>query len=148
MPTQDFIYCRQFTEVDEKHGPSIEDQLSTVTRLAIAQGATIPQIIRESESAKVPGRPVFDDFMRTIHRHEVRIIYCTSLDRLAQNRIDGAALVWALANGMILEIVTPTDSFCHNIISLAILMYEFRITEEDVKASDPGRYASPRPVAG
>ena len=58
-----FLYARKSTDVEDKQVRSIEDQLAVLRALAKEQGLHIVQEFMEKQSAKMPGRPVFNEMM-------------------------------------------------------------------------------------
>jgi len=55
-----FLYCRKSTNVEDKQILSIEAQLSELRDFAQREGLAIVDIFIEKQSAKIPGRPIFD----------------------------------------------------------------------------------------
>ena len=111
MPNTLFLYARKSSESEDKQVLSIESQVNELQALAAKQGFVVARVFRESQSAKAPGRPIFNELMLTITKTKNTGILCWKLDRLARNPIDGGALIWALDQSRIAEIVTPSRSF-------------------------------------
>jgi DNA invertase Pin-like site-specific DNA recombinase len=106
MPTNYFLYARKSTDVEDKQVRSIEDQLAVLRALAKQEGLVIVEEFIEKQSAKMPGRPVFNEMMQKIERGEVQGILCWKLDRLARNPVDGGQISWFLQRGIIQHIRT------------------------------------------
>lgn len=83
---------------------SIESQVTEMKRLAERLNLQVVGVLMESQSAKSPGRPVFNEMLKTIERGKVDGIICWKLDRLARNPIDGGQIIWLLQKGVIKHI--------------------------------------------
>ena len=79
-----FLYARKSTDVEDKQVRSIEDQLAVLRALAKTEGLNIAQEFIEKQSAKIPGRPVFNEMLARIEKGEAQGIVCWKLDRLAR----------------------------------------------------------------
>lgn len=131
MP-QYFIYCRKSTESEEKQVLSIESQIKELGELCDRLSLATSDTLTECKSAKAPGRPVFNEMMKKVYRGELKGIICWKLDRLARNPIDGSALVWALDQGKIFEIVTPHGTFRNNSNDKFLMQIEFGMAKKYV----------------
>jgi len=110
MPPTHILYARKSTESDDRQVLSIDSQISELKALALRLGIPITEVLRESKSAKAPGRPVFGELMRRVQRGEVRTILCWKLDRLARNHFDHGRVLQALAERKV-RIVTPDRDY-------------------------------------
>ncbi|MEK7103390.1 MAG: recombinase family protein, partial [Patescibacteria group bacterium] len=117
-----FLYCRKSTDVEDKQVRSIDDQLVVLRRLAKTEGLTIVQEFIEKQSAKIPGRPVFDEMLTRIEQGEAQGIISWKLDRLARNPVDGGQISWFLQRGIIEHIQTHDKSYrpTDNILMMSI----------------------------
>jgi DNA invertase Pin-like site-specific DNA recombinase len=117
-----FLYARKSTDVEDKQVRSIEDQLAVLRALAKQEGFIISEEFVEKQSAKVPGRPIFNDMIARIQRGEAQGIICWKLDRLARNPIDGGQISWLLQNGNIQHIRTHDQSYrpTDNILMMSV----------------------------
>ena len=106
-----FLYARKSTESDDRQVASIEDQITEMQRLAERLNINVIDIVRESYSAKKPGRPQFNKMIERIHCGEANAILCWKLNRLARNPIDGGQISWMLQQGLIKHIQTYSSEF-------------------------------------
>jgi len=112
MEKRYIMYLRKSTESDDRQQLSIPAQEDALQRLVADMNLVLHgDPIRESQSAKRPGRPGFDQMMAAVETGEVHGIVCWHLDRLARNLLDAARVVTALENGLMHEIVTPHGRF-------------------------------------
>jgi len=61
-----FLYARKSTDVEDKQVLSIEAQLAELRALAKHENLSISDEFIEKRSAKMPGRPIFNDMLRRI----------------------------------------------------------------------------------
>jgi DNA invertase Pin-like site-specific DNA recombinase len=130
--SQYIIYCRKSSESEERQVLSIEAQLKELQELAKRHHYAVSEILTESKSAKQPGRPVFNDLMKRVHKGQVKGIIVWKLDRLARNPVDGGALVWALNEDKISEIVTAHGTFSNDSSAKFMMQMEFGIAKKYV----------------
>lgn len=114
--TKYFLYARKSSEAEDKQVASIDAQIEELTKIARSEGLEILEVFSESQSAKAPGRPVFNDMVRRIYTREAQGVICWKLDRLARNPVDGGSINWMLQQGSIKHIRSfersyyPTDN--------------------------------------
>lgn len=110
------LYARKSSESEDRQVASIESQIDVLKEAVRRDGLEIVDIASESQSAKEPGRPVFNTMLERIYKEEVQGIICWKLDRLARNPVDGGQINWMLQQGIIKHIKTfersyyPTDN--------------------------------------
>ncbi len=90
---------------------SIDSQIHELQALAARRGIRIGEVLTEAQSAKAPGRPIFGDLMRRIRRGEIAGVLCWKMDRLARNHMDTGALLQALADEKLAEVVTSDRTY-------------------------------------
>lgn len=111
-----FIYARKSSESEDRQVASIESQIQELKKIAKSEDLEVIEMLSESQSAKAPGRPVFNDMLQKIYKQEAQGILCWKLDRLARNPVDGGQINWMLQQGIIKHIKTherdyyPTDN--------------------------------------
>ena len=101
-----FLYARKSTDVEDKQILSIEAQLAELQALGKREQLNVVEIFVEKQSAKKPGRPVFNDMMARVQKGEAQGIVCWKIDRLARNPVDGGQIQWLLQNKVIAHIQT------------------------------------------
>lgn len=106
-----FVYLRKSSENSDKQALSIGSQKEEALKLIERHKITEYEIITEEKSASKPGRPRFGEIRKKIASGGPYGIICWKLDRLARNPLDGAAILWALQEKRIAEIITPANIY-------------------------------------
>ncbi len=109
--SQYIIYCRKSSESEDRQVLSIESQVNEMKELATKLNLDVSEVLTESRSAKYPGRPLFNAMVKKIYQGQVKGIITWKLDRLSRNPLDGAAIVTAMDNGKLQQIVTAHGVF-------------------------------------
>ena len=55
-----FLYARKSTDVEDKQVRSVEDQIAELRAFAEKENLEIIETLVEKQSAKIPGRPIFN----------------------------------------------------------------------------------------
>ena len=106
-----FIYARKSTDDAERQIRSIEDQLAEVRELAAKLNLNVVDVLLEKQSAKRPGRPVFNEMLERLEKGEASGILAWHPDRLARNMLDGGRIIHLVDTGIIKEMRFPTIDF-------------------------------------
>ncbi len=106
-----FIYTRKSTDDKEHQVRSISDQLSELHELAKKEQLEIVDVFVEKQTAKIPGRPVFNEMMSRMEKGEASGILAWHPDRLARNSVDGGKIIYLVDTGVIMEMKFPTFWF-------------------------------------
>ncbi len=106
-----FLYARKSTDVEDKQAMSIERQLHELHEFAARERITICAEIIEKQSAKVPGRPLFNDMMDRLEAGEADGILAWHPDRLSRNGVDGGRIMYAIDTGKVAALKFPTFWF-------------------------------------
>src|SRR5574343_1744227 len=102
-----FLYARKSTDVEDKQVLSIDAQLTELREYAVRENIEISAEFVEKQSAKVPGRPIFNKMMKEIETFSGNIL-AWNPDRLARNSVDGGKVIYLLDTGKITELKFPT----------------------------------------
>ena len=105
------LYARKSTDVEDKQVLSIEAQLAELRLLARRDGLEIAEEFVEKRSAKMPGRPVFEEMLKRVERGEAQGIVCWKIDRLSRNPVDSGRISWLLQQSVIQKIVTHDKTY-------------------------------------
>ena len=103
-----FIYTRKSTDTEDRQVRSISDQLAELKSLALKESIEVIDIFVEKQTAKIPGRPVFNEMLLRIEKGEASGILAWHPDRLARNSIDGGKIIYLLDTEKITELKFPT----------------------------------------
>jgi len=109
-----FLYARKSTDVEDKQVLSIEAQLAELRELAKRENLNVVEEFIEKRSAKVPGRPIFNEMLSRIQKGEAQGIVCWKIDRLSRNPVDSGKIQWLLQQGIIQHIQTHNQSHYPN----------------------------------
>jgi site-specific DNA recombinase len=107
-----FLYARKSTDVEDKQVLSIDAQLTELREYAVRENIEISAEIVEKQSAKVPGRPLFNKMMKEIETFGGNIL-AWNPDRLARNSVDGGQIIYLLDTGKLASLKFPTF-WCDN----------------------------------
>jgi len=106
-----FIYARKSTDDEERQILSIQAQLDELRMLATKEGLQVVREYIEAQTAKEPGRPVFNEMLAAMEKGEAQGILAWHPDRLARNSVDGGRIVYALDTGKVSALKFPTFWF-------------------------------------
>ena len=127
-----FLYARKSTDVEDKQVLSIEAQLAELRALAKRDGLEIVQEFVEKRSAKMPGRPVFEELLKRIERDEAQGVVCWKIDRLSRNPVDSGRISWLLQQGVVQKIVTHDKAyFPHD--NVLLMSVEFGMANQYIR---------------
>ena len=71
-----FLYARKSSESEDRQVASIDSQIENMKKDAEKERLQIIDVLSEAQSAKAPGRPVFNQMIQRIHRGEAHGIIC------------------------------------------------------------------------
>ena len=103
-----FLYARKSTDVEDKQVLSIEAQLQELRDYAKQENLDIAQEFVEKQSAKIPGRPIFNEMMEHLEKGDANSILAWHPDRLARNSIDGGKIIYLLDTEKLASLKFPT----------------------------------------
>ena len=109
--TKFFIYARKSTDEPDRQVLSIEAQITELKEFARKEKLEIVDIFIENQTAKEPGRPIFNDMLSQIEKGGAQGILAWHPDRLARNSVDGGRIIFLLDTGKIQSLKFPTFWF-------------------------------------
>ncbi|MDP1845731.1 MAG: recombinase family protein [Candidatus Moranbacteria bacterium] len=111
MEQKFFLYARKSTDVEDKQVRSIEDQITELRAFAKLEKLEIIEELIEKQSAKIPGRPIFNTMIARIEQGEANGILSWNPDRLARNSVDGGKIIYLVDCGHLSFLKFPTFWF-------------------------------------
>ena len=116
-----FLYARKSTDDRDKQVQSIPDQIAEMRAFARKNGIQVVEVLTEKQSAKTPGRKVFEAMLERIAEGEAEGILSWHPDRLARNLTDGARVIELIETcGAVLSFPSYTfDNTPHGIFCLS-----------------------------
>ena len=110
-----FIYCRKSSESEDRQILSIDSQYEELRKaFADRPAIEIVEVLKESFSAKAPGRAVFNSMVQRIERGEADGIIAWHPDRLARNSVDGGRIIYLLDSKVLKDLKFATFTFENN----------------------------------
>ncbi len=106
-----FLYIRKSTDEDDRQILSLEAQEVELREFATREHLHIVDTFRESQTAKEPGRPVFNEMLARVECGEAEGILAWHPDRLARNSVDGGRIIFLVDSGKIKALKSPTFWF-------------------------------------
>ena len=106
-----FIYARKSTDDDSHQIRSIDAQLTELRQFADREGLCVMRELVEAQTARHPGRPIFNAMMDDIESGKASGIIAWHPDRLARNSIDGGRIIYAIDTGRLEALKFPTFWF-------------------------------------
>jgi len=98
------IYARKSSEGEERQARSIADQLALVWKRVHKDKLNIVEELTESQTARHPGRPVFEHMINMIEIGKADGIIAYHPDRLARNSVDGGKIMHLLDTGKLTDL--------------------------------------------
>jgi len=106
-----FLYVRKSTDEPDRQILSIEAQITELKEFAAKEQLNIVQTFIESQTAKEPGRPIFNEMLSQIEKGKAEGILAWHPDRLARNSVDGGKIIFMIDSGRIQSLKFPTFWF-------------------------------------
>src|SRR3989338_4167915 len=111
MSQKFFLYARKSTNVEDKQILSIEAQLQELRDFAKRENLDVALEFIEKQSAKIPGRPIFNEMLQKIEKGEADCILSWHPDRLARNSVDGGKIIYLLDTKILASLKFPSFWF-------------------------------------
>ena len=109
--TKYIAYCRKSTDEKDKQIMSIEQQIEELKAFAQRENLEISEFLTEAETAKVPGRPIFNHLISLIEKGLINGIISWHPDRIARNSIDGGKIIYLVDTGKLQALKFPSFWF-------------------------------------
>jgi site-specific DNA recombinase len=106
-----FLYTRKSTDVEDKQVLSIDAQINELREFGAREHLEIVAELIEKQSAKTPGRPIFNEMLERIQAGEAAGILAWHPDRLARNSVDGGQIIYLLDTGVLKSLKFPRTWF-------------------------------------
>jgi site-specific DNA recombinase len=126
-----FIYLRRSQDREDRQQLSIDKQDTQVKQIIERNNLNADYLPPEERSAKIPGRPIFNDMMDQIEAGKARYIAVWALSRLSRNPIDGGRVIFALDSGKLLAIHTPTRTYRNTPDDKMVLAIELALAKKN-----------------
>ena len=81
-----FLYARKSTDEDDRQLLSIESQLAELREFSQKESLNIIQEFIESKTAKMPGRPIFNEMVKEIEKGQAEDVVLRSGDRIVAGK--------------------------------------------------------------
>ena len=102
-----FIYCRKSSEQEDRQILSLDSQENELKKVAQEQNLSVIKTYKESGSAHVIGRPLFNEMITRLEKGEAQGIIVWDESRIARNSLDGGKIIYMIDLGQIIEIYKP-----------------------------------------
>ena len=110
MKTKVFVYCRKSQESEERQALSIPSQIEELEKLSKRDGLElIRPYYQESQSAKKPGRPIFNQMLKDMESKNIKRVLVWNPDRLSRNSVDSGQIIYMMDQGFLEEVITPSQ---------------------------------------
>jgi len=103
-----FIYARKSTDEPDRQILSIEAQIAELQEFAQREHLEVVETFIESQTAKEPGRPIFNNMLSQIEKGKASGIVAWHPDRLARNSVDGGRVIYLVDTAKIVALKFPT----------------------------------------
>lgn len=105
------IYCRKSTDRSDRQQLSIDAQEKEARKIALREWLEVVEVFKETQSAKAPWRPLFNQMMNMFYKWKADCIITWKLNRLARNPIDEWTIKWSMQSWVIKAIFTEWEVF-------------------------------------
>ena len=109
--TKLFLYIRKSTDDEDRQILSLEAQKAELNEFALKENLDIVGTFEESQTAKEPGRPIFNEMLEQIEKGYAQGILAWHPDRLARNSVDGGKIIYLVDTEKIKKLKFPSFWF-------------------------------------
>ena len=113
-----FLYARKSTDVEDKQVLSIETQIAELRTFAKQNNLNIIEELVEKQSAKIPGRPIFNEMIKRIEKNEADGILAWHPDRLARNSAIWSSIERTCLSSTSVDLRAYKKNFCGDKFSI------------------------------
>ncbi|MDP2656168.1 MAG: recombinase family protein [bacterium] len=103
-----FLYARKSTDEPDRQILSIEAQITELREFAQREHLDIVDTFIESQTAKEPGRPIFNKMLDLVEKGGANGILAWHPDRLARNSVDGGRVIYLTDTRNLTDLKFPT----------------------------------------
>lgn len=111
---------------------SLDAQETELLKVAARDGIEVVATLRESKSAKAPGRPLFTEMLGKLSNGDAEVILCWKLDRLARNPVDGGTISWLLQQNQVKAIITHERTYLPS-DNVLLMSVEFGMSNQYIR---------------
>jgi len=127
-----FIYARKSTDDEGRQVLSIDSQLDELREYARKESLTVEREYIEAQTAKEPGRPVFNEMMEAIEAGDADGLLAWHPDRISRNAVDAGRLLHNLDKKKLQALNFPSFWFENTpqgkfVLSLALGIAKYQI---------------------
>src|SRR4051812_29562251 len=105
------LYARKSTDDTSRQIRSIDDQIAELRELAHKERLLIADVLIEKQTAKKPGRPMFNAMLARIERGEADGILAWHPARLSRNGLDSGRITYLVDVGKMKALRFWTQTF-------------------------------------
>lgn len=102
-----FVYCRKSSEQEDRQVLSLDSQEIELKKVVESNNLLVVQVFKESASAHVIGRKVFNEMLTRIENGEAQGLVVWDESRIARNSLDGGKVIYMMDLGQIKAIYKP-----------------------------------------
>lgn len=158
MKKQVFLYCRKSSEQEDRQVLSLDSQESELLKVAKSNDLSIVQTYKESGSAHIIGRKMFNEMLTRIENGEAQGLVVWDESRIARNSLDGGKVIYMMDLGQITEIYKPGKIYKNtpddkSWMSMVFMMSKKESDDKGVNAkrgmktkAEMGWYPAPAPL--
>lgn len=126
------VYYRKSSEDKNKQVQSIPDQERIIDAIIKNEGLVVgKKYPGESQTAYVPGRPIFADLIKDISTGKINSILVWHTNRLSRNSVDAGMIVYLMDTGKLKQVRTPSKTYINNSADKFFLHLELIMSKKD-----------------